>query len=210
MRKIRESNENAIRAKLKDGDTTVAAFQAIVSVTTDKDNYFYLKDVAEKMDMYHVMMVIRYFKGYDNIMRLYACWMVEQSPIPTDDKVFTKCYETAKAFASGRIHEQEMRMACDAAWDHKTDNYSNYDAKQAMHWTASRDITGIMDGISMNCSYAYTRNEYDEVKRMALWNESKENQRSELIRICECVENKISPYPELIHIEQLGFQRDYK
>jgi len=210
MRKIRESNENAIRAKRKDGDVSIGAMRIMIgNVLMDKEGYVYLKDIAEKLDIYDVMVSVRYFKGYDSVMRLYACWLVEQLPIPTDDKVFTKCLETAKAFASGRIHEHEMRMANHAAWDHKTDNYSNYFMKKAMHYTSAADVTDCIDVISMECSYAYSRNEYDEVKRMQLWNESKDKQRAELIRICECVENKVSPYPELLHIEQLGFKRDY-
>jgi hypothetical protein len=209
MRKIRESNENAIRAKLEEGDTSMAAMRIILSnVLRDKDEYIYLNDIVEKMDIYYVMASLRFFKGYDNIMRLYACWMIEQSTIPTDDDVFSRCLETAKAFASGRIHEHEMRMANDKAWDHKTNNYSNWDAKQAMRQAASRDIASAMDGISMHCSYAYCGNEYDNERRTALWNESKDKQRKELIRICECVESSVSPYPELIHVEKIGFVRD--
>lgn len=74
-------------------------------------------DVLESNGLNDALWALRYVKGRDRDIRLYAVWCARQVQHPMDDQRSIDALDVAEKYANGKATERELSDARDAAWD---------------------------------------------------------------------------------------------
>lgn len=152
-----------------------------------------IRHIIESNGIADAIWALRAVDGHDREIRLYVAWCAEQV-LPIYEKEYPNdnrprlSIQAAKDYANGLI-DDAARAAARASAESATLDATSDSARAAARAAARSAAIGAAIGAKDGAARAASALD------AAAWDTARQAQKTELIRVCECVEKVIDPYP---------------